>query len=213
MLFGSAFLRIFAAVAILLLCNAKTQGQDSAPTRSQSSTPTIISPQTPSDLFEVSVGFDYLRAHGGLTEDFYGFDLSGFVNFNSWLAFGGEFMGAFGTATYRTTSYYTFHLDEDRFYYVFGPRLTFWRNSPFRVFGEVMAGSGNADQTIHFYTTSRHASANGFAAIVGLGADWKFARHWSWRVLEADYLPTNFPDDWDNNFRLATGITYSFGGK
>jgi hypothetical protein len=48
---------------------------------------------------------------------------------------------------------------------------------------------------------------------VGIGLDYKYRRHLSFRVIQADYgytrLPNNAGND-QNLLRISTGITYHF---
>src|SRR5689334_14767103 len=101
-----------------------------------------MTPSSPAnDLFEVSLGFNYLHSGDAYpeSENLYGFNISAFVNATSWLGLGGEFMGDFGTKSYQ---YFNSSIDVDstRLVYVFGPRVTVWKNSQFKVFMEALAG-------------------------------------------------------------------------
>jgi outer membrane immunogenic protein len=56
-------------------------------------------------------------------------------------------------------------------------------------------------------------TANSVALLVGIGLDYKYRRHLSFRVIQADYgytrLPNNASND-QNLLRISTGITYHF---
>jgi hypothetical protein len=56
-------------------------------------------------------------------------------------------------------------------------------------------------------------TANSIALLVGIGLDYKYRRHLSFRVIQADYgytrLPNNASND-QNLLRISTGITYHF---
>lgn len=203
-------LGLLAATSCFLLGSAYGQKSTMAPAP--------LSPQP--DLFEVSVGYNYIRLVDSYpeTKNLHGADASVFVNATSWLALGGDFMANLGSHTLRNV---VFGNDADvesrRFVYLFGPRITVWNNPRFRFFTEALAGGvhAQADVTVRFRSFSRgqSAEADGFAMALGGGFDWRLTNHLSWRLLQADYLPTHLGEDWQNNFRASTGIVYSFGQR
>jgi hypothetical protein len=162
------------------------------------------------DLFELSIGFDYLYADDALAKNMYGGDISLFLNVNSWLAVGGEFIGEYGEKDHlvfnRNTTF-----DEDRLFYVFGARLNVWQNDTFKVFAEALGGGGHGHASALIFGVDRHASADGFAAVLGAGTEWKFNQRLAWRIIEADYIPAHFGGQWENDFRVATGLSFFFG--
>jgi outer membrane protein with beta-barrel domain len=172
-----------------------------------------------SDLFDVSLGFNYIYLNDQYpeTKNLYGVDGSFFVNATSWLALGADFMANFGSHSVPVFFGNTVDVDSQRYIYVFGPRLTVWHNPQFRVFLEALAGGvhAEADFTLNrrFSSTSASASDDGFAMALGGGFDWRFSNHLSWRIVQADYLPTHLGNDWQNNFRASTAIVYSFGRR
>jgi hypothetical protein len=172
-------------------------------------------PQPPSDLFEASAGFNYIYLNDQFPEttNLYGVDASLFVNATSWLGVGGDFMANFGSHSVGTFFGQSIDVDSQRYVYVFGPRVTVWRNPQFRVFLEGLAGGVHAEAQASLGTRSQSASDDGFAMAVGGGLDWRLTDHLSWRVLQADYLGTSLGSDWQNNFRASTGIVYSFGHR
>jgi hypothetical protein len=167
------------------------------------------------DLVELSLGFNYIRLdHAGPeNKNLAGFDVSAFVNVTSWLGLGGEFMADFGRKTLVARVGNDLTVDSRRYVYVFGPRVTVWQNPNFRLFTEVLAGGVSAEAKARQGSLHAIATDDTFAAALGAGFDWRFSRHFAWRVVEADYLPTNLGDQWQNNFRAATGLVYSFGRK
>jgi Outer membrane protein beta-barrel domain len=167
------------------------------------------------DLFEVSAGFNYIYLDNQFpeTKNLYGVDASLFVNATSWLGVGGDFMADFGSHSVGTFFGQRVDVDSQRYVYVFGPRVTIWRNPQFRVFAEGLAGGVHAEAQASLGTRSQGASDDGFAAAVGAGFDWRLTEHLSWRVVQADYLPTHLGSDWQNNFRASTGIVYLFGHR
>jgi hypothetical protein len=171
-----------------------------------------------SDLFEVSVGFNYIHLDDQFpeTKNLYGLDASLFVNATSWLGVGGDFMADFGSHSIPTIFGRTVDVDSQRYVYVFGPRVTVWHNARFRLFAEALAGGVHAEAKLssaQFPFISRNASADAFAAASGVGFDWRLTNHLSWRILQADYVGTDRGSQWQNNFRASTGIVYSFGHR
>jgi hypothetical protein len=183
----------------------------------------IVSPpmSSQSDLFEASLGFNYIYLDQAFpeTKNLYGLDTSLFVNATSWLGVGGDFMANFGSHSVPVFFRNSVDVDSRRFVYVFGPRVTVWRNPQFRVFAEALAGGVHAEaeatavNRFGTATISRSASADAFAMALGGGFDWRLSEHLSWRVVQADYLGTSLGSDWQNNFRASTGIVYSFGHR
>jgi len=164
------------------------------------------------DRFEVSLGYSYLHLSDTTfePENLHGADVSAFVNLNSWLGIGGDFLADFGSVTHSSFSG-SLDVDSQRYIYVFGPRITVWRSHEFRVFLEALAGGVHAEADASVGSFSQSASADGFAAVAGIGADWRISDHISWRIIEADYVPTELNDFWDHNFRVSTGIVFTFG--
>lgn len=169
------------------------------------------------DLFEVSLGFNYIYLEDQYpeTRNLYGVDGSLFINATSWLGVGADFMANFGSHSVPTLFGRTVDVDSQRYVYVFGPRITVWRNPQFRVFLEGLGGGVHAEAQVTasngFSTRSASASADAFAMALGGGFDWRLTNHLSWRVVEADYLGTHLGSDWQNNFRASTAIVYTFG--
>ena len=57
------------------------------------------------------------------------------------------------------------------------------------------------------------ASDTNLAWAAGGGFDWHFGDRWSWRVVQADYVGTNYIDNIQNNARVSTGLVFNFGKK
>jgi hypothetical protein len=207
----------FLVVIVLLLSFAEARAQSAQSQQPQKYEPAGLNAPPPQpDLFEASLGFNYIYlgdAHPA-TRNMYGVETSLFVNATSWLAVGGDFMANFGSHSipfFRST----IDVDSQRYVYVFGPRVTVWRSPQFRLFLEALGGGvhAGADVTVQsrFVSATRSASADAFAMALGGGFDWRFSNHLAWRIVQADYLPTNLDSQWQNNFRASTSIVYSFG--
>jgi peptidoglycan-associated lipoprotein len=87
-------------------------------------------------------------------------------------------------------------------------------HSPLLPFAEALVGGAHASGNL---TASPNPLSNNaglaFAAVLGGGVDLKLGRRFSWRTVEADYLPTTFDNgssNHQNNFRVATGFVVHF---
>jgi outer membrane protein OmpA-like peptidoglycan-associated protein len=102
--------------------------------------------------------------------------------------------------------------------YLFGPRFTFNRGK-IEPFVHVLIGGARLNSTLKipvgdtvFFNRSFHANA--FAAAGGGGVDWNPSKHVGIRLVQAEYLYTNFNDNRDNrqnNLRVSGGIVLRFG--
>ena len=204
-------------VVVLFLSFAQARAQSQQPQRYEPAG-LNVPPQQP-DLFEASLGFNYIYLGDAYpeTRNLYGFETSVFVNATSWLAAGGEFMADFGSHSVPAFFGRTVDVDSQRYVYVFGPRVTVWHNPQFRVFVEGLAGGVHAEAkfTLARFSSSvsQTASADGFATVLGAGFDWRLTPHLSWRVVQVDYLGTDLSSQWQSNFRASTSIAYSFGQR
>lgn len=207
-------------VVILSLSFAEARAQSAQSQQAQRYQPAGINVPSPQpDLFEVSLGFNYIYLDDQFpeTKNLYGVEASAFINATSWLAAGGEFMADFGSHSVPAFFGRTVDVDSQRYVYVFGPRVMVWHNPQFRVFVEGLAGGVHAEArfTLARFSSSvsQTASADGFATVLGAGFDWRLTNHLSWRVVQADYLGTDLSSQWQNNFRASTSIVYSFGNR
>jgi hypothetical protein len=215
------FPRYLLAVAVVVwsLSFAEARAQSVQSPQPQRYEPAGLNvPQPQSDLFEVSLGFNYIYLDNQFpeTRNLYGVEASAFINATSWLAAGGEFMADFGSHSIPVFFRRTVDIDSQRYVYVFGPRITVWHDPHFKVFVEALAGGVHAEAQLtspQFSSVSQSASADGFAAALGGGFDWRLTNHLSWRIVQADYLGTNLGNQWQTNFRASTAIAYSFGQR
>jgi hypothetical protein len=69
---------------------------------------------------------------------------------------------------------------------------------------------------VHGLIGGAHVSAStsdrSVAWVAGGGFDWQLTDHWSWRVVQTDYLGTHFLASTQHNFRASTGLVVRFGG-
>ena len=108
------------------------------------------------------------------------------------------------------------------FTYLAGPRLSF-RYSRVTPFAQVLFGGVHASQV----TLSNCSGVlctplpteNAFAMTAGGGIDLRIHRHLATRIVQAEYLMTNFADlstgnrDTQNDLRLSSGLVFGFGGN
>ena len=142
-----------------------------------------------------------------------GFNLSLFYNVKPWLGIGAEFLHVQGSTTVSVPP-----IDIDvslhRSMLLVGPQFNFQptQEDKVRVFGQVLFGGVHDQSKVSFAGASDRSSANAWAVKVGGGVDFRISQNASIRV-EADYLPTHFGGQWQNNYQLSTGIVIGFGGK
>ena len=163
--------------------------------------------------FEISLGYNYINVPDAEPlDDLHGFNVSAFYNWSSWLAFGGEFMAGFGTTHFGGADG-----ELDLLLGAVGPRLSAYPAQQLRVFTQALVGGVHGDAEISRGSFRTSSSDDGFAVVAGVGADWRLTRQFSWRVLQADYIGTNFSSfgsgEWDHSWRVSTGIVFSFGGR
>ena len=172
-----------------------------------------LAPAPGSDFppFELSAGYNYIRADDGVVDNLHGFEISGFVNIRPWLGFGGEFMAGWGSDTKRFFSI-TANTTEDRYVYVFGPRLKLPISDRFTVFGQALFGGAH----VHAHASNSFfggvsADADAFAMALGGGIDLKLTQRLTWRMVEADYLRMHFNGGWEDDFQASTALVFTFG--
>jgi hypothetical protein len=107
------------------------------------------------------------------------------------------------------------HQTEDQYYFLFGPSVSH-SFGKVRISGHVLVGlakqhygeafPGDSEDNFAFKNTN-------FAAGVGGSFDWMFNDRWGWRVLQFDYLVSQFSGDFSgrvNNVRGSTGLIVRF---
>lgn len=205
------YTRYFTSFVALCLATSLYAGSYSE--GNMASTTSTTEPCLPG-LFEISLGYNYLHLDHAFPEQehLHGGDVSAFINLTRWLGLGGDFMANFGSRTERQF-FDDIDLDSRRFTYMGGLRITPFQTCHFRFFAEALAGATHAELEATVRTFSRTFTEDSFAGAAGGGIDWRFTRHIAWRVVQADYLPTHLGNDWQQNFRVSTGVVFSFGGR
>ena len=94
--------------------------------------------------------------------------------------------------------------------YFFGGRYTYRNHSRWVYFGEALIGG--AKENVNFRFDINRQSL-GFLG--GGGVSTRIKRKWGINAVEVDYVHTRIPNannNSQNNLRIATGVTYHFGG-
>jgi opacity protein-like surface antigen len=162
--------------------------------------------------FDVGLGYAYMHPDAEVVKDLNGFTVAGFYNVNSWLAFGGEFSGLYGTETQNFDDG-SVKTSLDRYLYLFGPQVTVHPCDRTRVYGRVLVGGAHDENKISFLGDTWGSSADAFALAVGAGVDVQVTRHFSVGP-SFDYVPTHFispnGNNWQNNWRVGLAGKFSF---
>src|SRR5262249_37607393 len=96
--------------------------------------------------------------------------------------------------------------------YLFGPRISYHRDSRITPFGQVLFGVAHIGGSSGLAFSS---SNNSFAMTVGGGVDFRVSHRLSSRALQVDYLLTRFNEfglgaQNQNNLRVSTGAVLHF---
>jgi hypothetical protein len=143
------------------------------------------------------VGFQYTRQNFGFASNMTG-GVGQFAYYPSkWIGVVGEVSGGADTGG-RGTSMYT---------YMGGPRVTL-RHGRIQPYAQVLIGGSRFSSS--FVQGLGPLSSNSFAAAVGGGVDLTIVRHFSVRLIQADYLFTHFTGATQNNLRLSSGFVFRF---
>lgn len=182
---------------------------------------------------ELFLGYSFWRAmptsqsnrmgylHGGSTSVAY--------NFNNYLGLVADFGGYANSKVtlFSPAGSQTLDSNGRAYTYVFGPRLSYRGYERFTPFVQALFGGTHATAvTISGCTGDPSCtplgSENAFAMMLGTGVDIKLTKHFSWRLVEGDYLLTRFKDPfsstvdergWQKNVRLSSGLVVRFGGN
>jgi len=199
---GTSFLPGRCAPA---LPNSTTSG--AAATAPQVERPQYVYPQ-PSPgfdpgLVQIGAGYQWLHAVSDSgTFNTNGWVLMAMINESQKWAFDVQISGAYRTVNERTIN---------RYIYVFGVQYAPISKPGYRIFLTARAGGAHDRvQTPGQFGGFITASANTFALGLGTGLDVRITKNWSWRVVQADYIPTHFASSWQSNYRLISGPVFGF---
>lgn len=146
--------------------------------------------------FDVFGGYSYLRSSGSTITSANGNGWGASLNWNwkRWLGLKADIGADYCCNGERENNF------------LFGPQVTFRRNRVnFFVHGLGGLSYGNP--------AGAYTSVAAFA--FGGGVDWKLPHspRLALRLVQADYIGTNYGNLMQHNFRFSTGLVFSFGGK
>jgi len=160
--------------------------------------------------FNIFAGYSYVRENPA-TSGIDGFSLNGgsasiAYNANHWLSAVADFGG------YHSNNILGTGVDGTLSTYLFGPRVSFRRDSRITPFGQVLIGVAHigGSNDLAFSTSN-----NSFAMTIGGGVDYKISHRFSIRPVQVEYLLTRFNElgmgaQTQNNLRVSTGAVFHF---
>ena len=140
------------------------------------------------DKVELFGGFSYMRSR---SSNLYGWEISGQYKLRDWLGGVADVDGHYGSVNGIGTSTHTF---------LFGPQISL--PSSVSPFGHLLIGGAHN-------STGGNGNTS-FSMALGGGVDAELIHGIHWRLVQADYLMTQFAGRSQNNFRLSTGILFRF---
>lgn len=115
---------------------------------------------------------------------------------------------------------YASNLTLKKFDFMGGPRYLYHvralKGAPSRtvdLFGEGLFGVAHAYDGAFPSATGLSQSATSFSMATGGGIDWNLSRSLAWRMIQADYVRTQMPNNYantQNDLRLGTGLLFHF---
>jgi len=168
----------------------------------------------PKPRAELALSYDYLRSNappGGCTC----FGLNGGSATFAWRVRPGGFAAVADVSVSHASNISSNGYDLTLGTYTAGARYTpKVGNFPLQPFGQLLVGVAHASGSLVEGRTPAVSDANAaFATNIGGGLDLHAGRHFSFRVLEADYVLTTFANgsnDHQNNLRLNAGLVLHF---
>jgi outer membrane immunogenic protein len=96
--------------------------------------------------------------------------------------------------------------------------IRYQRNTNARLspFIQAVAGGAHAGGSMAPGNSGIPGSSNAFAMAAGGGIDLRLSEHFAFRVIQADYYYTRFPNgvnDHQNNLRVGAGLVVRFGSR
>lgn len=138
---------------------------------------------------EVFGGYSYMRFE---SSNLNGFEISGQYKFADWLGGVADLGAHYGSISGIGTSNYT---------YLFGPQISV-PSSRISPFGHLLIGGA--------HNSTGGVGRSSFSLALGGGVDAEIFHGIHWRVVQTDYLITQFASRSQNNFRFSTGIVLHF---
>ena len=161
---------------------------------------------------EVFGGYQYTRfgspCSGCSGANANGWDTSLTGNLNNWFGVAADFSGAYASPSGVALHTYT---------YTFGPQVTMRRGGGFTPFAHALFGGFHTSADFSsLFGSGATASTNGFAFMLGGGADVKIAKSMDLRAIQFDWLSLHDNDlarlgtSLNKNVRIATGVVLHF---
>lgn len=161
--------------------------------------------------FDVYMGYSFLSNEIAVVDDgdfeqlVHGYAASAAFNFNKSFGILADFSGHNGSMTRSGT-----HQTEDQYYFLFGPVISHSFGKA-RISGHVTVGVAKQHYGENFSGESHfNVKESNFAVGVGGAFDWMFTDRWGWRVLQVDYLMSDFTFERVHNVRGSTGLIVRF---
>jgi outer membrane immunogenic protein len=98
--------------------------------------------------------------------------------------------------------------------YLFGPRYTFRSRSRFVPFAQFLVGGVHGFDALFPGSAASVSNPDAFAFTAGGGLNVDLSRRLGIRLIQADYLQTQLPNDAgdrENHLRLSAGMVFRFG--
>ena len=140
------------------------------------------------DKVELFGGYSYMRSR---SSNLNGWEISAQYKLRDWVGGVADFDGHYGSVNGVGTSTHTF---------LFGPQISL--PSSVSPFGHLLIGGAHN-------STGGNGNTS-FSMALGGGVDAELIHGIHWRLVQADYLMTQFAGRSQNNFRLSTGIIFRF---
>ena len=166
---------------------------------------------------EVFGGYQYLRVGNANIEGYVtdlnanGWDATLIYNITHFIGVAADFSGAYSTKTISGLG--TGHAHE--YSYTFGPVFTFNRKGNLQPFLHALEGGGQVGASGCAEGGGGCISVpsqSGFLMAAGGGIDMKFKKSLSIRLVQADWVYTDFSGTTEGkNIRVCAGIVYHFG--
>jgi hypothetical protein len=148
-------------------------------------------PARAQDKVEIFGGYSYMRFSTSPGANLNGWEICGQYKFTDWLGGVADFDGHYGSPGGVGSSVYM---------YLFGPQVSLQsRVSPF---AHLLLGGA------HFGAAGFGTSS--FSMAIGGGIDTELIQGIHWRIVQGDYVLTEFGSRAQNNTRFSTGIVFRF---
>jgi hypothetical protein len=165
---------------------------------------------------ELHLGYTHVTGDNGLD----GFNGGAALRFNRRVSVGLDYDSAWDRTlptAFITSSTGAISIHSHLSNFLIGPRIFFpskkltFKSEQFIPFGEFQIGGSHLSTKFERAGATEKSSEDAYSWLLGGGADWNFARHWSGR-LNANLLRTHFASSGQSRFRLVLGVVYTFAG-